>query len=120
MNQESSASDEINEFVERQSPELKCSTRELVDIIRAELDGAEERVEAGMAVFSKNGLDVAGVKVDKNRFGLFVPQRNISNKFADSIGSVSVESDQIRFEKIENLNRAQLKKMIREQGQCGQ
>ena len=53
MNEKSTRTD-IDEFVDRQSPELRCTARELVDIIRNQLEDADERVEAGKAIFSKN------------------------------------------------------------------
>lgn len=117
MDNESHKPLEVDEFVSRQSPNLKCSARELVDLIRIQLGDAEERVEAGIAIFSKDGKDISGVKVSGDALSLLVPQPEIANGFAHTIGNVKVEAEEMRFEKLEDLKRSELKKMIREQGE---
>ena len=105
----------INEFVSQQTCECKCTTNELVDLIRSQLEDAEERVEWGMAVFSRNGKDITGVGSDQGECCLYVPQAHVAEEFENSLGNVKRSGDRITFEKLSDVRRAELKRMIAEQ-----
>ncbi len=102
----------IDKFVQGQHSVCRCATNELVELIRQQLQGAEERVEWGLAVFSRNGKDITGVGTENGEYCLYVPQNDVAEEFASSLGDVKRSGDRIKFEKLVDVRRAELKRMI--------
>lgn len=105
----------VDKFVSRQTADCKCATNELVDLIRGQLEDAEERVEWGMAVFSRDGKDITGVGTEQGECCLYVPQDDVADEFSEKLGDVTRNGDRIKFEKLSDLRRAVLKRMLKQQ-----
>ena len=102
----------IDEFVQRQHSVCRCATNELVELIRQQLHDADERVEWGLAVFSRNGKDITGVGTENGEYCLYVPQDDVAEEYASSLGEVKRSGDRLKFEKLVDVRRAELKRMI--------
>lgn len=102
----------IDAFVENVDLERRCSAREVVELMRARLPSVDERVEDGMAVFSRSGVDITGVSISDSHISLYVPDSQVVEKFSSKLGNVECETSRVQFGQLTDINRAELRRMI--------
>lgn len=89
-------------------------TRAIMELMRKELTGCDERVQWGMAIFSHDGRDITGVAARKGFYSLYVPNGEIVKKYVPLLGKVDAGKGCIRFKDPDEIKKTELRKMIRE------
>jgi uncharacterized protein YdhG (YjbR/CyaY superfamily) len=102
----------IEDFIDKIEPERKCTAREVVEFMRSRLGEVEERVQDGMAIFSRNGIDITGVSVTNKHVKLFVPDSQVAEEYSARLGNVETDEAGVRFEQLTDIKRTELRKMV--------
>ena len=103
----------IDEFIQRIDPAFKCTIGEVVNLMRSQLNGADQRVEEGKVVFSKAGVDLASVSANNGDFRVKVSDESALEDDKDVLGNVSTDGNEIQFEKLEDIRRCGLKELLK-------
>ncbi|MHC5064344.1 MAG: DUF1801 domain-containing protein [Planctomycetota bacterium] len=104
----------FEEYLGKIDPDSVPTTRKVIQIMRKELKGADEDVRWGIAIFSRDGEDIAGISSRKGFYSLYVPQGEVRDKFLERLGKVDPGKGCVRFKRIEDIELPELRKMVRE------
>jgi uncharacterized protein YdhG (YjbR/CyaY superfamily) len=105
----------FEEYLAQLDEGLVETTRQVFEVMRAELPDADEMFEGGRALFLVNEKPVTGIAARGDAYELYVPQPEVNAEFASKLGKVEGGEDCIRFNKLGDVSEAQLRRMIRNQ-----
>jgi len=105
----------FEEYLSHLPEGMVSTTRQVFEVMCAELPAAEERFEHGMALLAVNGKPVTGIAARADAYELYVPQPAVNDEFSSKLGKVEAGKDCIRFHKLGDVSEAQLRRMIRDQ-----
>lgn len=103
----------IDSYLADVDPDRRSAAESLIDMMRAELDGANERVQYGMAIFAKNRQDIVGLAVNRSFFSIYVPHSQVVEEHADSLGATDRGELCIRFDSLNKINLESLRILVR-------
>ena len=88
--------------------------RKMIELMREQLPDADEDVRWGIAIFSRNGRDIAGIAARKGYYCLYVPDAEVVEKYLPKLGRVKAGEGCIRFRNTKDVKRPALARMVRE------
>jgi uncharacterized protein YdhG (YjbR/CyaY superfamily) len=108
------AAETINDYLKQIPAETVATVKKVLARMKKHLPGAKGRVQWGIAIYSINGKDVVGLAARSKLYSLYVPHGEIVRKYVPRLGKVTAGKGCIRFRSLDDLNLAELDRMVKE------
>ena len=103
----------LNEYLNQVPRGRVEGTRRIVEIMRDELPGADERVQSGIVILARGGRDVIGIAAREGFYSLHVPHPGVVEEFAERLGPTDPGKDCLRFNLLDDIDFSQLRRLVR-------